>query len=56
MRLRCVKCRAGTSIFSRFAGVGGGPVLIFCLLGSVLACVCVIGQVGGGVGGAVRFS
>ena len=54
MRLRCVECRAGTSIFGRFAGLGGGPVRISCLLGSVLACVCVIEQVGGG-GGAVRF-
>ncbi len=54
VRLRCVKCRAGTSIFGRFAGVGGGSVRIFCLLGSVLACVCVIEQVGGG-GGTVRF-
>ncbi len=46
MRLRCVECRAGTSIFGRFAGLGGGPVRISCLLGSVLACVCVIQQVG----------
>jgi hypothetical protein len=47
VRLRCVECRAGTSIFGRFACLGGGPVRIFCLLGSVLACVCVIEQVGG---------
>ncbi len=55
MSLRCVECRAGTSIFGRFAGVGGGPVLVFCLLGSVLACVCVIEQVGG-VAGQYDFS
>ena len=54
VRLRCVECRAGTSIFGRFAGLGGGPVRISCFLGSVLACVCVIEQVGGG-GGAVQF-
>jgi hypothetical protein len=28
--LRCVECRAGTSIFGPFAGVGGGTVRIFC--------------------------
>ncbi len=27
--LRCVECRAGTSIFGHFAGVGGGTVQIF---------------------------
>jgi hypothetical protein len=54
VRLRCAECRAGTSIFGHFAGLGVGPVRIFCLFGSVLACVCVIEQ-GGGVGGAVRF-
>jgi hypothetical protein len=32
-----VECRAGTSIFGHFAGVGGGTVRIFCFLGSVLA-------------------
>jgi hypothetical protein len=47
VRLRCVECRAGTNIFGRFAGLGGGPVRIFCLLGSVLACVCVINRWGG---------
>ncbi len=26
---RCVECRAGTSIFGYFAGVGGGTVRIF---------------------------
>ena len=31
--------RAGTSIFGHFAGVGGGTGRVFCLLGSVLACV-----------------
>ncbi len=39
----------------RFAGLGGVPVRIFCLLGSVLACVCVIEQVGG-VAGQYDFS
>jgi hypothetical protein len=37
--LRCVECRAGTSIFGPSAGVGGGTVRIFCLLGSILVCV-----------------
>ncbi len=46
-------CRAGTSIFGRFAGLGGGPVRVSCPFGFVLACVCVIEQAGGG--GAVRF-
>jgi hypothetical protein len=36
--LRCVGRRAGTSIFGHFAGVGGGTVRVFCVLGSVLAC------------------
>ena len=27
--LRCVECRAGTSIFGHFVGVGGGTVRIF---------------------------
>jgi hypothetical protein len=53
--LRCVGCRAGTSIFGSFAGLGAGPVRIFCLLGSDLACVCVIEQVGG-VAGQYDFS
>jgi len=34
-----VECRAGTSIFGPFAGVGGGAVRIFLLLCSVLACL-----------------
>ncbi len=55
VRLRCVEFRAGTSIFGRFAGLGGGPVRIFCLLGSVPACVCVVEQVGG-VAGQYDFS
>jgi len=46
VRLRCVGCRAGTSIFGRFAGPDCGPVRIFRLFGFVLACVCVIEQVG----------
>ena len=37
--LRCVECRAGTSIFGPFAGVGGGAVRIFLLPCSVLACL-----------------
>ncbi len=53
MRLRCVECRAGTSIFGCFAGLGGGPVRIFFLRGSVLACVCVIEQVGGWRGSTI---
>ena len=35
--LRGVECRAGTSIFGHFVGVGGGTVRIFCLPGFVLA-------------------
>ena len=50
VRLRCVECRAGTSIFGRFAGLGGGPVRVSCPFGFVLACVCVIEQVGGVAG------
>ncbi len=38
--LCCVERRAGTSIFGHSADVGGGTVRVFCLLGSVLACVC----------------
>ncbi len=34
---RCVECRAGTSIFGCFVGVGGGAVRIFYSLGSLLA-------------------
>ena len=54
MRPRCVGCRAGTSIVGRFAGLGVGPVRVSCPFGFVLACVCVIEQVGGG-GGSVQF-
>ncbi len=32
-----MECRAGTSIFGHFVGVGGGTVRIFCLPGFVLA-------------------
>jgi hypothetical protein len=53
MSLRCVERRAGTSIFGHSANAGGGTVRVFCFLGSVLACVCVVEQVGGG--GTVRF-
>ncbi len=37
---------AGTSIFGHSANAGGGTVRVFCLLGSILVCVCVIEQVG----------
>ncbi len=37
--LSCVEFRAGTSIFGPSAGVGGGTVRIFCLLGFILVCV-----------------
>jgi hypothetical protein len=51
VRFRCVECRAGTSIFGRFAGLGGGPVQVSCpFFGFVLACVRVIEQVGGVAG------
>ena len=50
VRFRCVECRAGTSIFGRFAGLGGGPVRVSCPFGFVLACDCVIEQVGGVAG------
>jgi len=53
VRLRCVGCRAGTSIFGRFAGLGGGPVRVSCPFGFVLACVCVIEQVGGWRGSTI---
>jgi hypothetical protein len=53
VRLRCVECRAGTSIFARFAVLGGGPVRIFCPFGLVLACVCVTEQVGGWRGSTI---
>jgi hypothetical protein len=45
-----VGCRAGTSIVGRFAGLGVGPVRVSCPFGFVLACVCVIEQVGGVAG------
>ena len=50
-----VECRAGTSIFGCFAGLGGGPVRVSCPFGFVLACVCVIEQVGGGWRGSTIF-
>ena len=55
VRFRCVESRAGTSIFGRFAGLGGGPVRVSCPFGFVLACVCVIEQVGGGWRGSAIF-
>ncbi len=45
--LRCVECRAGTSIFVHFAGVGGGAVRIFCFLWLRFGVFGVI-EVGGG--------
>ena len=36
--------------FGRFSGLGGGPVRVSCPFGFVLACVCVIEQVGGVAG------
>ncbi len=30
VRFCCVECRAGTSVFGRFAGLGGGPVQVSC--------------------------
>jgi hypothetical protein len=53
VRLRCVGCRAGTSIFGRFAGLGGGPVRVSCSFGFVLARVCVTEQVGGWRGSTI---
>jgi len=53
VRLRCVGCRAVTSIFGRFAGLGVGPVRVSCPFGFVLACVCVIEQVGGWRGSTI---
>jgi hypothetical protein len=51
--LRCVECRAGTSILVHFAGVGGGAVRIFCFLWLRFGVFGVI-EVGGGGGGTVR--
>ncbi len=45
MSLRCVERRAGMDIFGHSANAGGGTVRVFCLLGSILVCVCVIEQV-----------
>jgi hypothetical protein len=53
VRLRCVGCRAGTSIFGRFAGLGGGPVRVFCPFGFVLACVCGLNRWGGWRGSTI---
>ncbi len=47
---RCVECRAGTSIFGRFAGLGWRAGTGFLSFGFVWACVCVIEQVGGVAG------
>ena len=55
VRFCCVECRAGTSVFGRFAGLGGGPVRVSCPFGFVLACVCVIEQVGGWRVGTIFF-
>ncbi len=37
MWLRCVECRAGTSLFRHSVGADGGTVQIFFLSGSVVA-------------------
>jgi hypothetical protein len=49
-----VECRAGTSIFSHFAGVGGGTVRVFCFLGSCSGGYGTVEQVG--VAGQYEFS
>ncbi len=49
-----MECRAGTSIFGHFAGVGGGTVRIFCFPGSVLAVTVRLKWWGGG--GCCDFS
>jgi hypothetical protein len=49
-----VECRAGTSIFGRFAGVGGGPVRIFYFLVLVFGGYGTSEQVG--VAGQYGFS
>jgi hypothetical protein len=49
-----VECRAGTSIFGHFAGVGGGTVRVFCFLGFCFGGNGAIEQVG--VAGQYGFS
>ncbi len=44
--LRCVECRAGTSIFGHFAGVGGGTVRVFLSSWLCFGVCGVIEQVG----------
>ncbi len=56
VRFRCAECRAGTSIVGCFAGLDGGPVRVPCPFGFVLACVCVIEQVGGWRGSTTFYS
>jgi hypothetical protein len=51
--LRCVECRAGTSIFGHFAGVGGGTVRIFYFPGLRPGVYGTIEMVG--VAGQYRF-
>jgi hypothetical protein len=46
--LRCVECRAGTSISGHSAGISGGTVRVFCFLGSVLASTVRLKWWGGG--------
>ncbi len=41
-----MECRAGTSIFGHFAGVGGGTVRLLCFLGSCFGGYGMIEQVG----------
>jgi hypothetical protein len=45
--LRCVECRAGTSIFGHFVGVGGGTVWIFQFLWLCFGGYGTIEMVGG---------
>ncbi len=50
-----VECRAGTSVFGCFAGLGGGPVRVF--LATWLSFgVCLCDLTGGGVAGQYDFS
>ncbi len=56
VRLRCVECRAGTSIFGCFAGLGAGPVLIFFVLLALFWRVFVWLNRWGGVAGQYDFS
>jgi hypothetical protein len=54
--LRCVDCRAGTSIFGHSGGVGSGTVRIFYFTGSVLAGTVRLKWWGGGDEFSFSFS